>query len=1040
MQADESDPVSSSADFSIDAILRGIGEGFFALGADWRFTIFNPAAEEIFGIPRARVIGKLLWDVSPRIVGTEFERRYRLVMSNRVRQEFESHSALRPDLYHEIRAFPFGAGIGVAFRDITDRRRDTEALRERERELARFQRIGGMGGMEVDLRDGFRARRSPEYLRLHGLPPEAVNETHEAWVRRVHPEDREAVERKFLEAVAGAERQYKAEYRIIRPSDGETRWIRAVAEIERDETGHALKMVGAHIDITDRKEAERAARESEERLRATTDALPLLISYIDKDQYFRFANKPYEDWFGRPLDEIVGRRVAEVMEREPYEARRPFIERALAGESVGYEAEFPRPDGSVSMAEIKHLPHRDASGGVLGLYALVQDITARKHAERALAESEERFRTIADSAPVPIWVSRMNGLREFVNLAYLDFLGVSFEDALNFDWRKALHPDDLERILLEQRAGEGSLRPFALEARYKRADGRWRWLRSESQPRWSPNGEHIGFIGVAHDVTISKEAEQKLIQLNETLERRIQQRTAQLAESEALIWTFFQHSSECHAILVEAGEGGFRFEEANPATLTLYNRTRAQVIGYTLDEVFGPDRGGAIARELSACLRAGAPHGYERTQDDAVVEAVATPVPREPGAPRRVVVSARDVTRQRRLEQQLRQSQKMEAIGQLTGGVAHDFNNLLTLVVGGLDTIGRVAPSLPAPGALERIERAREMALQGAKRAAALTSRLLAFSRLQTLTPQYVDANALVAGVCELLRRTLGEAISVETALAKGLWATFVDSNQLENALLNLALNARDAMPRGGKLTIETANATLDETDFAAPGETMARGSYVMIAVTDTGVGMDAITRERAFDPFFTTKEVGKGTGLGLSQVHGFARQSAGYVRIYSEIGEGTTIKIFLPRHAGVGRRLEARDAGGVARSRRGELILVVEDDDSLRGHTSEILRELGYRVLEATGGDAALRELDKAGHIDLLLSDIVMPGGVNGNELASLALRRKPGLKILFMTGYARNAIFQQGRLDPNAHVIGKPFSFEQIAAKVRERLDAPD
>jgi PAS domain S-box-containing protein len=1024
---------------SIDALLEGIGEGFFALDSDWRFTTFNHAAEEIFGLPRAAVIGRALWEVSTKIIGTEFERRYRRVMSERTREEFESFSALRPDRYHEVRAFPFGDGLGAAFRDITDRRRAAQTLRERELELARVQRIGGVGGMEVDLRNGFRNRRSPEYLHLHGLPPSAANETHEQWVQRIHPDDRVSAEKHFRDAVVGSDKNYISEYRIVRPSDGEVRWIRAMAEIERDEDGRALKLIGAHLDITDRKGAEQVARASEERLRAVTDALPLLISYVDKDRIFRFANKTYEDWFGRPLSEIVGLELIDVMDRAMYEARRPFIDRALAGETVTYEADFARARGTAH-TEIVHIPHHDQNGRVAGMYTVVQDITTRKLAERRLSESEERFRSIADSAPAPIWVSRLDGLREFVNRAYHEFLGVTLAEALKFDWRRALHSDDLARILREQRAGESSLRPFTLEARYLRGDGQWRWLRSESQPRWGPNGEHAGFIGVALDITALKEAEQKLTQVNETLEWRIQDRTQQLAATEALIQTFFNHSSECHAVLSEQGDGQFRYEEINPATLRLYGKIREQVIGYTIEQVFGAEAAAVIGGHLTACLRLGGPYRYERTHCEATIEALATPAPQEPGAPRRLIVSAHDVTERRRLEQQLRQSQKMEAVGQLTGGVAHDFNNLLTLVLGGLELIGRQIPNLPDPGALTRIERAKDMALQGVRRATALTSRLLAFSRQQPLTPQSLDVNKLVAGICELLRRTLGESIVLETVLAGGLWRTFADPNQLENALLNLALNARDAMPDGGKLTIETANAALDKVYVASLNEPVEAGQYVMIAVADTGAGMDQATRERAFDPFFTTKEVGKGTGLGLSQVYGFARQSAGHVKIYSEIGEGSTIKIYLPRRLGNPGEASAPQAPDVERSIGTETILVVEDDGALREYAKQILTELGYRVWEAGSGAEALATLDGGEPIDLLLTDVVMPGGIDGRQLADRAVRSRPGLKVLFMTGYTRNAIVHHGRLDAGVHLIGKPFSFQELAARVRERLDASE
>ena len=889
-------PVADSAALSVDQIMDGLAEGFFALDSNWRFVAFNRAAEEMFEIAREQVLGKLLWEVSPAILGTEFDRRYRLAMSNREEQQFESYTIRRPDRYHEVRAFPLGEGIGVAFKDATDRQNILQTLRRRELELARVQEIGGLGGMRVDLAGAFTGYRSPEYLRLHGLPPDAGVETHEDWARRIHPDDRSRAVEHFLRVVAGDDTQYKSEYRIIRPSDGAVRWIRAVGEIERDENAAPIALVGAHMDITDRKLAEQEALESEEKLRAIADALPVLISYVDKDQIFRFANKAYETWFERPLSAVLGRPVHEVMSPAMYEARRPYLERALAGESVSYEVDFVRSTGALA-TQVVHVPHRDASGRTLGVYVVVSDISERKIAEQKIAESEARFRAIANSAPVLIWVTGAEAKREFVNQAYLDFLGLTYAEALDFDWRRALHPDDLPRILAEEPAIEPFVRIVTVEARYRRSDGEWRWLRSESQPRWGATGEHVGFIGVAHDVTEAKKAQQQLTQLNERLERRVDERTAQLAATEALVGTFFEHSSECHAILVEE-DGGFRYQEVNPATLRLYGMGRDEVVGRRTADVLGPEMGAAVDRHLAQCLREGGSRHYERRQGAGVVEAVATAVPSREGEARRVIVSARDVTERRRLEDHLRQSQKMEALGQLTGGVAHDFNNMLTLVLGGLDTIDRQLGGLPDAPATARIARAKDMALQGVQRAQALTGRLLAFARQQALAPQAVNANALVGGICDLLQRTLGEQIALQTNLAEGLWSAFVDPNQLENALINLALNARDAMPRGGKLVIETANRFLDAATIGSLPERIEPGEYVMVAVSDTGGGMDEDTRKRAFDPFFTTKEIGKGTGLGLSQVYGFARQSSGQVQIESALGKGTVVRIFLPRQS----------------------------------------------------------------------------------------------------------------------------------------------
>jgi PAS domain S-box-containing protein len=389
-------------------------------------------------------------------------------------------------------------------------------------------------------------------------------------------------------------------------------------------------------------------------------------------------------------------------------------------------------------------------------------------------------------------------------------------------------------------------------------------------------------------------------------------------------------------------------------------------------------------------------------------------------------------------EDALRQGQKMEAIGQLTGGVAHDFNNLLTVILGGLEAIGRQLSTLPVSPATERMERSVRMASHGADRAATLTARLLAFARRQPLDPKPLDAGRLVTNLADLLQRTLGETIALETVTGAGLWRIQADPNELENALVNLAVNARDAMAGGGRLTIETGNALLDEAYVADVPEPVAAGQYVLIAVSDTGAGMTAQTLARVFEPFFTTKDVGKGTGLGLSQVYGFVRQSGGHIRIYSEVGDGTTVKIYLPRLIADGSAVEAAAAPRAAPIHGGtESILVVEDHEDLRAFSTGILRDLGYRVLEAGNGRSALEVLQAAHDVDLLFTDVVLPDGMDGRRLADEARRRRPGIRILFTTGYTRNAIVHNGRLDPGVNLITKPFSFEGLAAKVREVLD---
>jgi signal transduction histidine kinase len=398
----------------------------------------------------------------------------------------------------------------------------------------------------------------------------------------------------------------------------------------------------------------------------------------------------------------------------------------------------------------------------------------------------------------------------------------------------------------------------------------------------------------------------------------------------------------------------------------------------------------------------------------------------------------RDVTSERaaaealrQTEEQLRQAQKMEAVGQLTGGIAHDFNNLLTGVIGSLDLMQKRI----AQGRLADVERYQTMAMSSAKRAAALTHRLLAFARRQPLDPRPVNVKQLVHSMEDLLRRTIGEAIELDIVAAGGLWSTFCDPHQLESALLNLVINARDAMPDGGKVTIEVVNAHLDAA-LASELRDAAPGSYVGLSVSDNGVGMSSAVRARAFDPFFTTKPLGQGTGLGLSMVYGFARQSEGHVHIYSEMGHGTTVKLYLPRHRGA---VEDAGAGASAtelrRAADGETVLVIEDEASVRELVVDVLNDLGYRALEAADGPSGLKVLRSLDRIDLLVTDVGLPG-MNGRQVAEAAREHRPDLKILFITGYAENAAMANGFLAPGMEMVTKPFAVDALAARIRDMI----
>ncbi|MDQ0466092.1 PAS domain S-box-containing protein [Caulobacter ginsengisoli] len=547
---------------------------------------------------------------------------------------------------------------------------------------------------------------------------------------------------------------------------------------------------------------------------------------------------------------------------------------------------------------------RDAAGRAIRIVGYALNITDRRLAEEALRESEARFRALADSAPALLWVSRLDGRRDFANAAYVDFVGESYEAAVNLDWRTRLHPEDIDRVLREQVAGEASRAPFVLEARYRRADGEWRWLRSFSQPRHGPTGEFIGFAGIGFDVTSAKQVEADLQRLNELLSERVD---AALAE--------------------------------------------------------------------------------------------------------------RDIA-----QAALLQSQKLEAVGQLTGGVAHDFNNLLTVIVGALDIIQRY-PTDPV-----RIAKLSDAALSAAKRGERLTQQLLAFSRRQPLKPETLLIDALIAESEPLYRRAVGEAVELKLDLGASGFPVRLDAGQFEAALLNLLVNARDAMDGSGVITVETRLLTLDEPQSGLPA-----GGYLRVSVTDTGPGMNAETAARAFEPFFTTKAVGKGTGLGLSQVYGFARQSGGEVEIESVPGQGATIRMTLPLGRGEPAAPEASRSATTVRPMR---VLLVEDDADVADLVENLLQELGHRVVRADTVAQALIQLRRKPLPDLLLTDVIMPGGRTGVDLAIEAVKKRPNLPIVLSSGYTGEAL-TAAEAAPWP-LLRKPYSLEGLAQALAAAVEA--
>jgi PAS domain S-box-containing protein len=668
------------------------------------------------------------------------------------------------------------------------------------------------------------------------------------------------------------------------------------------------------------------------------------------------------------------------------------------------------PDGSARWALARGRCHFDEDDRPVRFTGVVIDITEQKHVE-------ERLR-IAQSA---------GGIGTF---EYLDgYATVNVSD--EFCRLLGLHPSNVlpvrtvnsliepgDRAIVEQSSGEAA---SYVEFQIRRADDKeLRWLARRGEYVRDTETAGLRFIGVIYDITAAKQSEARLRELNEKLESRVEERTRERDR----LWSL---SSDLFSVCNTDGY------------LSAVNPAWSELLGYREDEIVGTRIDAWIHEED----RASSNTLLQSLQGGKAINDIDVRVQAKDGSHRWINWTfapaedvfysvGRDVTQRKQLEEQLRQSQKMEAVGQLTGGIAHDFNNLLTGIVGSLDLL----QSRMAQGRLDRIDRYIKSAITSANRAAALTHRLLAFARRQPLDPRPVDANRLVLSMEDLLRRTMSEAIQLRIVASDDLPLTLCDPNQLESAILNLAINARDAMPEGGTLTIETSVSKLDRI-YTVSQQDVSPGQYVAICVSDTGTGMPADVLAQAFDPFFTTKPIGEGTGLGLSMVYGFAKQSEGHVRIYSELGRGTTVKIYLPHYTGeLEGEVAASGLSEVHRAEAGETVLVVEDEPVVRSLILEVLADLGYQALEAVDGPSGLKVLESKQRIDLLVSDVGLPG-LNGRQLADHARLMRPHLKVLFITGYAEQAAIASGFLAPGMEMITKPFAIEDLAVRIREIIE---
>ena len=850
----------------------------------------------------------------------------------------------------------------------------------------------------------------------------------------------------------------------------------------RDEAGTLVYFFASQVDVTLEREkllglesdnaalmaevANRlyAQKASEDRLRFATEAGRLGIWDLDLLTGEMEASPICNDNFGhsrtRPLTYAD---ILSAVHPDDRARRQEAVDRSVAtGADYDIEYRVVRPDGSTGWIQVRATVVRDVDGKALRLVGVSLDISERMVAEtrrRALVELGDRLRDLESPADIAFAAAEILGRTLDVSRAGYGAIDVAAETfTVDRDWTApgvrtlagvlrfrdhGSYIDDLKRgttVVCEDAYQDSrtmaeadalaaiSARSF-INMPVTEQDGfvAMLYLNQATAREWAV--DEIAFVrDVAERTRVAVErrrAEQDLRLLAATLEQQVEERTRERDRA-------WKNSRDLQAVVDSAGI----FRAANEAWTTILGWRPDEVIGRHHLEFNDPEYRLESEKALRIAIETGLP-AYEARilHKDGGTRWVSWVAASEAGL---VYASGRDVTAEkeqaealRRTEEQLRQAQKMEAVGQLTGGLAHDFNNLLTGISGSIEMI----QTRLSQGRLNDLEKYATAAQGASKRAAALTHRLLAFSRRQTLAPKPTDANRLVVDLEELIRRTVGPAITLETVGAGGLWTTLVDPPQLENALLNLCINARDAMPDGGRLTIETGNRWIDE--HAGRERELTPGQYVSVCVSDTGSGMPPDVIARAFDPFFTTKPIGMGTGLGLSMIYGFTKQSGGTVRIYSEVGQGSMVCLYLPRHYGhEGPHVAHQDTDALAPVGQGETVLVVDDEPSIRMLVADILADVGYASIEAKDGAAALKVLQSDARIDLLVTDVGLPNGMNGRQVADAARSLRSGLKVLFITGYAENAVLNNGHLEPGMQVVTKPFAMETLARRIKEMI----
>jgi PAS domain S-box-containing protein len=807
----------------------------------------------------------------------------------------------------------------------------------------------------------------------------------------------------------------------IRRTDGTHREVLVTATVHREE-GEEPLIIASYMDVTERNAALRELARHEQRLRQAHAMARMGETSFDvaTGRYEMPANTREILGLGDEFalfDAATGRALIHPDDWGVIDSgARKLIKGQIDRDETTYR--FLSPTRGMLHVQTVNYVERDESGRVVGLTGIIQDVTHIKQAESEAREARRRAERYLDIAGAVIIALDLEGRITLVNRQGRELLGYEESELLGRDWLDIAVPEE-EREFLRHRidviVAAGGDRHYRREGIVVTRSGERRLIDWITSPLTDDDGVMTGMLSSGRDLTELRQAEQAL------------------RDSEARTRTVMEAASIGIVTLDEEG----RMVSLNPEAESIFGISEETAIGQLLDDLFTPGECEALAAMRLPPVDADSKAGLGLLAEFTVPHADREPTPvemsvteMEIGGRRAYVAAIQDITERKRAEAKLQQVQRLETIGQLTGGVAHDFNNLLMAMQVNLELLKEMVEHDP-----EGNEYA-DAALASVGRGAELTRRLLAFSRRQPLQPKVININGLVTDTVRILQRTLGEQIAIETVLDPDIWAVEVDRSQLENVLMNLAVNARDAMPIGGRLTIETVNTQIDEHYALLHGE-VEPGDYVMLAVSDTGTGMTPEVLARAFEPFFTTKDVGRGSGLGLSMTYGFVKQSGGHVKLYSEPGEGTTIKIYFPRERRSARVDHPAQPERAART-GSETILLIEDDPSVRQTVMTLLRSLGYTVIAAADGPEAIHLVANGLRPDLLLSDIVLPKGMTGREVSDAISARLPGLRTLFMSGYTENAVIHNGRLDEGVTLLSKPFPRSELAEKLRQVLDA--